>query len=193
MANKGGPKKAAYDKAYGARPEQKEARAQRNAARREAEREGKVHKGDGKDVAQEGMMHGYFASASWDIFGFLKAQADYSHMFPSKSDEEELRSAGGTVGIGPQVTSILQNKVSLAEVYWQKERIGLDRWTDSKGDVWADAFFGKSIYTVYGYRIGSQVASGLTLIVDRQTTFTRNKEGKLKSSNQMRIETQMKF
>ena len=50
MANKGGPKKAAYDKAYGARPEQKEARAQRNAARREAEREGKVHKGDGKDV-----------------------------------------------------------------------------------------------------------------------------------------------
>ena len=50
MANKGGPKKAAYDKAYGARPEQKEARARRNAARREAEREGKVHKGDGKDV-----------------------------------------------------------------------------------------------------------------------------------------------
>jgi hypothetical protein len=50
MANKGGPKKAAYDKTYGARPEQKEARAQRNAARREAEREGKVHKGDGKDV-----------------------------------------------------------------------------------------------------------------------------------------------
>ena len=50
MANKGGPKKAAYDKAYGARPEQKKARAQRNAARREAEKEGKVKKGDGKDV-----------------------------------------------------------------------------------------------------------------------------------------------
>lgn len=50
MANKGGPKKAQYDKAYNARPEQKEARAQRNAARREAEREGKVSKGDGKDV-----------------------------------------------------------------------------------------------------------------------------------------------
>ena len=50
MANKGGPKKAQYDKEYNAKPEQKEARAQRNAARREAEREGKVHKGDGKDV-----------------------------------------------------------------------------------------------------------------------------------------------
>ena len=50
MANKGGPKKAAYDKEYNAKPEQKEARAQRNSARREAEREGKVSKGDGKDV-----------------------------------------------------------------------------------------------------------------------------------------------
>ena len=50
MANKGGPKKAQYDKEYNAKPEQKEARAQRNAARREAEREGKVSKGDGKDV-----------------------------------------------------------------------------------------------------------------------------------------------
>ncbi len=50
MANKGGPKKAQYDKVYNAKPEQKKARAQRNAARREAEREGKVSKGDGKDV-----------------------------------------------------------------------------------------------------------------------------------------------
>ena len=53
MANKGGPKKAQYDKEYNSRPEQKEARAQRNSARREAEREGKVSKGDGKDVAHK--------------------------------------------------------------------------------------------------------------------------------------------
>lgn len=38
MANKGGPTKAAYDKAYGARPEQVKKRAQRNAARREYEK-----------------------------------------------------------------------------------------------------------------------------------------------------------
>lgn len=35
---------------YHAKPEQKKRRAQRNAARREAERQGKVHKGDGKEV-----------------------------------------------------------------------------------------------------------------------------------------------
>lgn len=38
---------------YHSKPEQKENRAQRNAARREMEREGKVHKGDGKDVGHK--------------------------------------------------------------------------------------------------------------------------------------------
>lgn len=42
-----------YDKEYKeyhASPEQKKRRAQRNAARRKAEREGKVRKGDNKEV-----------------------------------------------------------------------------------------------------------------------------------------------
>lgn len=55
MANKGGPTKAAYDKAYNARPEEKKKRAARNAARREVEK--KV--GDlptSKDVDHKKMM-----------------------------------------------------------------------------------------------------------------------------------------
>lgn len=50
MANKGGPKKAAYDKAYNARPEQVKKRMERNRARAALMREGVVKKGDGKDV-----------------------------------------------------------------------------------------------------------------------------------------------
>lgn len=38
-----------YDE-YHAKPEQKKRRAQRNAARIQAEKNGKVHKGDGKEV-----------------------------------------------------------------------------------------------------------------------------------------------
>jgi hypothetical protein len=41
--------KAYYDKYHGT-PEAKKQRAARNAARRELEKEGRVHKGDGKDV-----------------------------------------------------------------------------------------------------------------------------------------------
>ena len=50
MSNKGGPTKAAYDKAYNARPEQVAKRVKRNQARAELEKAGRVHKGDGKDV-----------------------------------------------------------------------------------------------------------------------------------------------
>lgn len=49
-------RKAAYDKAYEARPEQKKKRAMRNAARRELMKEGVVHKGDGKDVDHKKML-----------------------------------------------------------------------------------------------------------------------------------------
>ena len=56
--NKGGPKKAAYDKAYNARPDQVKKREMRNNARAELIREGKVKKGDGKDVDHKQMLDG---------------------------------------------------------------------------------------------------------------------------------------
>ena len=45
MANKAGPKKAAYDKAYNARPEQLKRRAARNTSRAKMKAAGKVKKG----------------------------------------------------------------------------------------------------------------------------------------------------
>lgn len=56
--NKGGPTKAAYDKAYNARPEQVKKREMRNQARAELMRDGKVKKGDGKDVDHKKMLDG---------------------------------------------------------------------------------------------------------------------------------------
>jgi hypothetical protein len=44
------PGRQAAQKKYNAKPEQKKRRAQRNAARREMMKAGKVRKGDGKDV-----------------------------------------------------------------------------------------------------------------------------------------------
>lgn len=54
--NKGGEKKAAYDKAYNARPDQLKKRAMRNAARRKAIAEGVVSKGDNKDIDHKRML-----------------------------------------------------------------------------------------------------------------------------------------
>ena len=44
------PQQKRSDKAYAARPEQIANRVKRNKARREALREGRVHKGDGKEI-----------------------------------------------------------------------------------------------------------------------------------------------
>jgi hypothetical protein len=48
---KSSPQKLAYQKAYNAKPENVQKRVLNNAARREAIADGKVKKGDGKDVA----------------------------------------------------------------------------------------------------------------------------------------------
>lgn len=47
---KGASADSVRQRKYNSRPEQKKRRAQRNAARAEMEKAGKVHKGDGKDV-----------------------------------------------------------------------------------------------------------------------------------------------
>lgn len=65
--NKGGAKKAAYDKAYNARPEQVNNREKRNAARAELMREGKVKKGDGKDVDHKKMLDGNGTNAKGNL------------------------------------------------------------------------------------------------------------------------------
>lgn len=45
--------KLAYQKEYNARPENIKKRVENNAARREAIKDGKVHVGDGKDIAHK--------------------------------------------------------------------------------------------------------------------------------------------
>ncbi|HOX51044.1 MAG TPA: hypothetical protein PKY05_06130 [Fibrobacteria bacterium] len=149
--------------------------------------------GDGN--AQEGWLQGYFAGAQWDVFQFLTLAADYSHMFPSRSSQEELRSAGGRIALGKAGASLLR-KISTAELYWRKDRIGLDQRPVNEGGVVrlkGDAFFDNSLYTLYGVRVGSQIAPGLELVVDRQTSFNVDLDGSLKREHQMRVETRFVF
>jgi len=65
--NKGGPTKAAYDKSYNARPEQVKKREMRNQARAELAKDGKVKKGDGKDVDHKKMLDGNGTNAKGNL------------------------------------------------------------------------------------------------------------------------------
>lgn len=149
----------------------------------------------GKENAQEGWLQGYFAGAQCDVYQFVTLGADYSHMFPSRSSQEELRAAGAKIALGKAGATLLK-KISTAEVYWRKDRIGLDKRMVIEGGiprVESDGFFDKSVFTVYGVRVGSQIAPGLELIVDRQTSFHSGLEGNLEKENQMRVETRFVF
>lgn len=146
----------------------------------------------GNEVAGSGMLQGYYVSAGWDVWGFLKLGGSYSQLFASDDSTPDLKAMSGSVGIGPKVTQLVK-KLSLAEVYWQKDRIGQDTWVDANLNLRREGFFQNSIYTVYGYRVGSEAAPGLMIIMDRQTSFSRQSDGKLKSNTQMKIESQFKF
>ena len=65
--NKGGPTKAAYDKAYESTPEQVKKREMRNKARAQLEKAGKVKKGDGKDVDHKKMLDGNGTNAKGNL------------------------------------------------------------------------------------------------------------------------------
>lgn len=52
---------------YNAKPEQKKKRAARNKARREMIRAGKVHKGDGKDVAHKDGNALHNVRSNWGV------------------------------------------------------------------------------------------------------------------------------
>lgn len=141
-----------------------------------------------KDAAERTLLQGYFARAGWNAFDIVDVSGWYSHLFASEADAHDQRSLGGRLALGSVVTGLLR-KISLAEVYWQKERVGLDA-TDPDG---RDGFFDNSIYVVHGVRVGSNLSEGLVLVVDRATTYLRQDDGSLLAMPQMRIETVLSF
>lgn len=141
-----------------------------------------------KHTAERTLLQGYFARAGWNAFNIVDASGWYSHLFASQTGAHDQRSLGGRLALGSVVTGLLR-KISLAEVYWQKERVGLDA-TDPQG---RDGFFDNSIYVVHGVRVGSNLSEGLTLVVDRATTYLRQDDGTLQAMPQMRIETVLTF
>jgi len=72
--NKGGPTKAAYDKKYESSPEQVKKREMRNRARAALMKEGKVSKGDGKDVDHKNMLDGNGTNAKSNLRAIPKEQ-----------------------------------------------------------------------------------------------------------------------
>lgn len=70
---------AVRQREYSARPEQKKRRAERNKIRRKLEREGKVRKGDGKDVDHKNHNTSDMSSKNIQVISRSKNRAMNQH------------------------------------------------------------------------------------------------------------------
>jgi hypothetical protein len=141
--------------------------------------------------ASRALLQGYFAGAGVDLWGILKVYGDYSHL-TSSGNAPDQRALSGRAGLGKTLLDFTK-KISVAEVYWRKDRIGLDTWEDTLGVAHKDGFFDRSTFNAYGWRLGSLAAPGVELTVQRETTFSRKADGSLKSETQMAIASQVRF
>lgn len=69
---------------YNSSPEQKKRRAERNAARRKMEKQGRVHKGDGKDVDHKNMNTANNSNSNLRVQSKSKNRARNTHHLKGK-------------------------------------------------------------------------------------------------------------
>jgi len=142
--------------------------------------------------ASKALLQGYFAGLGVDMWGLIKVSGDYSQLVASNAVRDQ-RAMSGKVALGDKALGFVKQKVSRAELYWRKDRIGLDTGYTDEGVRYRDSFFGKSTYMAYGWRLGSQAAPGVELTVQRETTYSRRVDGTLKPETQMAISSQVRF
>lgn len=127
-----------------------------------------------------GMSKGVYGRMGMDLFGFATLSGDYSQMWGENDSLD--RAASAKLQIGKTVTELVP-KIALAEIFVSKDHIYAD----------GDDFFDPSIYATYGYRVGMNLGGGMTLVVGKYTTYTRNPEGELEAQSNFTAETMVTF
>ncbi len=119
-------------------------------------------------------LSGYFGSAGWDIFGFANVSASYANM---KAETDTVRSFTAVVGLNTDWIP----KLSEARAYYIRNN-----------DANPFDFKNPSPNTVFGYRLGYEISSGVSLIWDFSQFYRDTGDG-LKPVRQTTIETAFNF
>lgn len=157
-----------------------------------------------------GYREGVYGTLGANLWNLLELGGSYSQLVSHKKIEGQTIpddiAYSATAGIGQTVLSYIP-KVSKAEVFFSKLRVRQDTYTlnvnDENGqfigaEEYADSFFGKSIYTAWGFTIGSDLGGGLQLNITRTTTFDRiynqdRTEARLSPTDNFYAETVLSF
>ena len=119
-------------------------------------------------------LSGYFGSAGWDIFGFANVSASYANM---KSETATVRSFTAVVGLNTDWIP----KLSQAAAYYIRNN-----------DANPFDFKNPSVNTIFGYQLGYEISSGVSLIWNFSQFYRDTGDG-LKPVRQTTIETAFNF
>lgn len=135
-------------------------------------------------------VNGIFGAASAGIGPVAILSGSYQHLVAKDADPVITMTASASTG------ALVAQKVPKLEsvtLYWGKDRIGRVSIIDTVGNERKDKFFENTIYTIYGYKIGFELAESVVLYWDKRTNFIYNKTGDLVPEVRMNIQTAIKF
>ncbi|MBT3343170.1 MAG: hypothetical protein HN712_05500 [Gemmatimonadetes bacterium] len=133
-------------------------------------------------------LSGVFGRLSTDLWGLVEASADYQHLVGSDDPRRQMHARGR---VSPALLESIP-RLSHASAYYQKNHIGSRRDEDGTPGS-EDGFFESTEDTFYGYEVGAEMASGVSVVWDTRFLFERAADGRLKRRRVMAIETVFNF
>ncbi len=130
-------------------------------------------------------IHGWLGV---DLGGVLIVGGSYTHMFTDLKGAEDDRAYTGSAALGDMLVQLIP-KISSAEVFYEKDKVGLGLNNEGK----RDQFWELSTYSRYGYRIGVEMAQGMTLRIGSLVTHEYIEGQGLESRTNFTAETIFTF
>ena len=131
-------------------------------------------------------VSGVFGRLGAELGGVLYASADYQYLTGADDPKQQVHASASLS------QQLLQNipRLTRAQAYYQKNNIGAGR--DKKG-VGEDDFFESTEDTFYGYELGLEMASGVSVLWDSRFVFERGADNQLERQKIVTIETVFSF
>ncbi|MCE5251499.1 hypothetical protein LLG96_14895 [bacterium] len=130
-----------------------------------------------EDFLPDETLNGMYGMAGYNFFDMVSARATYQYM----TGDRQYQDLTGVVNVLDRVLQQIP-KISLAEAYFYNTYVDMDRYN----------LLDYTENTMYGTRIGFEIAPSLMIVWDTRYTFTPNEKGGLDKNRFVGIETVMK-
>ncbi len=130
-------------------------------------------------------LSGVFGNADFNLANLVEVSAGYQYL--TGEDENQDEQTRQIFSARASLTSMMLEripKVDTAEAYYLKNDIGAEE---------DEGFFEATTGTLYGYKLGMELSSGVSLVWNAQFRYRITEGGDLESEKNVVIETVMRF